>query len=61
MTADSEMLLPPNNSADFESLCLEVWREIWQDRDARMNGRNGQPQAGIDIYGRDDGEWVGVK
>src|SRR5437868_14880199 len=61
VSADSEVLLPPNNSADFESLCLAVWRELWQDHDAQMNGRNGQPQAGVDIYGRDGDEWVGVQ
>src|SRR4051794_18213633 len=61
MSADSEMLLPPNNPAEFESLCLEVWREIWHDPDAQKNGRNGQPQAGVDIQGRDRGRWSGVQ
>jgi tetratricopeptide (TPR) repeat protein len=61
MSADSEILPPPNNPEEFESLCLELWRELWQDPNAQKNGRNGQPQAGVDIFGRDQGKWVGVQ
>src|SRR5579862_3016773 len=61
MSADSEMLPPPNESEAFESLCLELWRDIWQDPHAQKNGRNGQPQAGVDIFGQNQGNWVGVQ
>jgi len=61
MSADSERLLPPNEPSAFESLCLDLWREIWGDPGALKNGRSGQPQAGVDVYGRRDGQWIGVQ
>lgn len=42
----------PKNWQDFESLCHELWRSIWGDRNAQKNGRQGQNQAGVDIFGR---------
>jgi hypothetical protein len=42
----------PENWQDFESLCKMLWGEIWQiPNDIRKNGRSGQAQAGVDIYG----------
>lgn len=61
MSADSERLPAPNNPAEFESLCLDLWRDIWQDPNAQKNGRNGQPQAGVDIFGQQHGKWIGVQ
>ncbi len=61
MSADSEMLPPPNNPEAFESLCLTLWRDIWQDPNAQKNGRNGQPQAGVDVFGQSQSKWVGVQ
>jgi hypothetical protein len=52
---------PPANWQDFEDLCLRLWRPKLTD--AKKNGRAGQPQAGVDIFGRDpenDG-WVGIQ
>ena len=43
---------PPSNWQDFESLCCDLWREIWEDPNTKKNGRQGQPQNGVDIYGR---------
>lgn len=43
-------LPPPINWQDFENLCLEVWKSIWSDPDAKKNGRQGQPQSGVDIF-----------
>ena len=42
----------PKNWQDFESLCHKLWRSIWGDRNAQKNGRQGQNQAGVDIFGR---------
>jgi hypothetical protein len=42
----------PANWQDFETLCLAIWREIWGDPNAQKNGRTGQPQAGVDVFGR---------
>lgn len=61
MSADTERLLPPNDSETFESLCLDLWREIWGDPGAQKNGRSGQPQAGVDLFGRERGVRVGVQ
>jgi formylglycine-generating enzyme required for sulfatase activity len=54
---------PPQNWQDFESLCCDLWRRIWKDPGAQMHGRGGQPQHGVDIFGRPDqaGEWAGVQ
>ena len=41
----------PKNWQDFETICHELWRSIWGDRNAQKNGRQGQSQAGVDIYG----------
>src|SRR5258708_1121280 len=61
MSLDSQMLTPPGDPAGFESLCLELWRVIWQDSNAQKNGRNGQPQAGVDVFGQHEGKWIGVQ
>ena len=61
MSATIERWYPPNDPSAFESLCLELWRDIWQDPDAQKNGRRGQPQAGVDIFGQHVGNWVGVQ
>ena len=42
---------PPANWQDFERLCHALWQEIWADPNAQLNGRTGQPQAGVDVYG----------
>ncbi|HEX4955089.1 MAG TPA: hypothetical protein VF017_16995 [Thermoanaerobaculia bacterium] len=61
MSADSERLPPPNEPAAFESLCLDLWKEIWGDSGAQKNGRSGQPQAGVDVFGTHAGRSVGVQ
>ena len=54
---------PPSNWQDFESLCCDFWRRIWNDKNTKKNGRQGQPQAGVDVYGRPNkgNEWAGVQ
>lgn len=42
----------PRNWQDFETLCLALWKEIWSAPGAQKNGRSGQPQNGVDIFGR---------
>lgn len=53
--------LPPAHWQDFEDLCLKLWRSRLVD--AKKNGRAGQPQAGVDIFGRDPKTetWVGIQ
>jgi hypothetical protein len=61
MSADSERLQAPNDPGQFESLCLDLFKELWSDPNADKNGRSGQPQAGVDIFGRRAGRLVGVQ
>ncbi len=47
----------PENWQDFESLCKRLWGEIWAiPNKIKKNGRLGQEQAGVDVYGRPKGE-----
>jgi tetratricopeptide (TPR) repeat protein len=63
MSSDIEAWPPPDDPAAFESLCLDLWKEIWgSDSHAQKNGRSGQPQAGVDVFGTDrEGRQVGVQ
>lgn len=47
----------PENWQDFETLCKKLWGEIWGiPMKIKKNGRNGQSQAGVDVYGFPKGE-----
>lgn len=46
----------PTNWQDFESLAKKLWGEIWDCPDIRKNGRSGNKQYGVDIYGIPQGE-----
>src|ERR1035441_8866807 len=61
MSEHSEQLPPPNNHEVFESLCLDLFRAIWEDPGAQKNAGAGQPQGGVDIFGRQAGRWIGVQ
>jgi hypothetical protein len=54
---------PPSNWQDFETLCCDLWRNIWNDLNAVKNGRQGQSQYGVDIYGRPNqgSRWAGIQ
>ncbi len=52
---------PPDQPSVFESLCLDLWQAIWGDPGAQKNGRSGQPQAGVDVFGRFQGRQMGVQ
>ena len=55
---------PPENWQDFELLCKKLWGEIWNCSDTiKRNGRNGQQQHGVDIYGLPSGsnEYCGIQ
>ncbi|HYK76658.1 MAG TPA: hypothetical protein VEV16_06760, partial [Daejeonella sp.] len=41
---------------DFESLCKKLWGEIWNCPEIKKNGRAGQNQNGVDVYGIPEGE-----
>lgn len=41
----------PSNWQDFEALCHQLWKEVWCDPNAQRNGRAGQAQSGVDVFG----------
>ena len=41
----------PENWQDFETLCKKLWGEIWKCPEIKKNGRAGQTQNGVDVYG----------
>ena len=61
MSSDIERWEPPNDPTAFESLCLDLWKEIWQDASTQKHGRRGQRQDGVDIFGREQGQPVGIQ
>lgn len=53
---------PPKNWQDFESLCHDLWEKIWNDPDTQKNGRSGQEQKGVDVFGQPrQTVWSGVQ
>jgi hypothetical protein len=46
-----QTLRRPANWQDFESLCKRLWGEIWNCPEIQKNGRLGQEQSGVDIFG----------
>ena len=42
----------PRHWQEFEDLCADLWRRLWDDPDTQKNGRGGQPQYGVDVFGR---------
>src|SRR6266542_6150435 len=45
-------LPPPKNWQDFEDLCHALWECEWSCPTIQKNGRSGQTQRGVDIFGR---------
>lgn len=59
----SKTLGRPQNWQDFESLCKKLWGEIWQCPEIKKNGRVGQVQCSVDVYGipNYDDEYYGIQ
>ncbi|SHO63570.1 hypothetical protein SAMN02745172_01436 [Pseudoxanthobacter soli DSM 19599] len=60
----SKQIAPPRDWPVFEDLCLALFRAEWSDPLALKNGRTGQPQHGVDVYGSPQstrGELYGVQ
>lgn len=51
-----QQLRKPENWTDFENLCKKLWGEIWKCPEIKKNGRSGQSQQGVDVYGIPFGE-----
>lgn len=55
-------LPPPESWEEFESMCADLYSRIWNDPDTQKHGRQGQPQGGVDVYGRPNGQdYAGVQ
>jgi hypothetical protein len=61
MSANYESLLPPDTAEEFESLCLDLWKELCNCPAAQKNGRRGQKQDGVDVFAQHKGNWVGIQ
>lgn len=49
---DREKQIPPPKSwITFEDLCHRLFKAVWDDPLAQKNGRSGQPQKGVDVFG----------
>jgi hypothetical protein len=55
MEAREKQVAPPKSWETFEDLCLELFKAIWDDPLAQKNGRRGQPQHGVDLFGSKNG------
>lgn len=51
MPAPKQSLRKPAYWQQFEDLCKRLWGEVWQCPEIKKNGRSGQTQHGVDVYG----------
>jgi len=57
-------LRKPDNWQDFENLAKKLWGELWEiPFKIKKNGRLGQPQNGVDVYGipKNDTAYWGIQ
>lgn len=56
-------IFPLKDEKEFEDLCLALWKRILGDPNTQLNGRRGQSQKGVDLFGRRSGSsnWVGIQ
>ena len=47
----AKQIAPPKEWGTFEDLCHALFKRVWQDPLAQKNGRLGQAQNGVDIFG----------
>ena len=59
----AQSLPKPQNWQDFETLCKKLWGEIWDCPEIKKNGRQGQSQNGVDVYGmpKNDNGYYGIQ
>lgn len=54
----------PSDEQAFERACVPLWRGLLDDPNVQKNGRRGQGQDGVDLYGmraRDPDQYVGIQ
>lgn len=52
-----KQIAPPTSWTKFEDLCRSLFAAIWKNPLAQKNGRSGQAQNGVDVFGRPS--WTG--
>ncbi len=61
-TISSSQVPPPKSWEEFEEICLSAAKHRWDSSKFFGNGRKGQAQDGVDIWGHDSvGEHIGVQ
>lgn len=56
MDSRNKQIPAPKSWQSFEDLCLSLFRAIWKNPYAQKNGRQGQPQHGVDVHGTANGD-----
>jgi Tetratricopeptide repeat len=56
MDFNAMQIAPPKSWETFEDLCHALFQAVWQDQTTQKNGRQGQKQAGVDIFGYNKSE-----
>lgn len=51
MRFHEKQIAPPADWTTFESLCHALFKLVWDDPTAQKNGRLGQAQCGVDVFG----------
>ena len=52
----AKQIAPPRDWETFEDLCHALFKKVWQDPLAQKNGRRGQAQCGVDVFGSLNGD-----
>lgn len=52
----AKQIAPPKEWGTFEDLCHALFKQVWQDPLAQKNGRRGQAQHGVDLFGSPNGD-----
>jgi hypothetical protein len=52
----AKQIAPPKEWGTFEDLCHALFKRVWQDPLTQKNGRRGQTQHGVDVFGSPNGD-----
>ncbi len=52
----AKQIAAPKEWGTFEDLCHSLFKRVWEDPLAQKNGRRGQKQHGVDVFGSADGD-----
>jgi hypothetical protein len=52
----AKQIAPPKDWGTFEDLCHALFKRVWKDPLSQKNGRRGQAQHGVDVFGSPDGD-----